>query len=405
MRWNLKPLLGTSLILCLVASCNVTPTLDATYTPTPNQARPTTTPDAPTPQPMETHDPTRLPGYVLDFEFVDASQGWLVGLYSSDGMNHFAMASTSNGGRDWIPVPLPPIDPTVNPGGESIGNNGLMFVDKDHGWFYFRGTYATNDGGETWTRVPIEGTVEQMYKTADGNVLALVRVDGEQRLLQATGADFDAWKDLNWSIPIGASAGDMVFDAVNSAWFMTRMKGAQGEYDWKLYRTTDGSRTWIELAAPCGGGQMNLPKLAASDSEHIWAGCGDVLGGGQGIKQVYASSNGGVDWSQVAGSEIDSTRELGMNGWGIFEDIGAKASGLVYLSFARRASLLVSTDGGQTWSDQDMNGCGSDGGRAAFLDDAVGWYVSGNCIARTTDGGGHWSCIMLPDLVPCPMKE
>ncbi len=102
---------------------------------------------------------------IVDVMFLKTEMGWalLSGGDENSDEPEFDLASTTNGGKDWLtmPVKIPDLDP------KSVtldGNGTIYFVDADHGWmnlaavssaaFRSSSMLMTTDGGKTWAWTP-----------------------------------------------------------------------------------------------------------------------------------------------------------------------------------------------------------------------------------------------------------
>ena len=65
-----------------------------------------------------------------------------------------SLFESPDGGASWVPrdVPFSLNEPL----------NGITFYDAERGWVFGNRNYRTTDGGDTWTELPVLGTVYQM---------------------------------------------------------------------------------------------------------------------------------------------------------------------------------------------------------------------------------------------------
>jgi len=219
--------------------------------------------------------------------------------------------------------------------------------------------------------------------------------------------------------------------------------------------TSDGGRTWtVRLTSPLNpGGGVSIDHLQAIDAQHAWAlvtttcdqtGCDKELrstadggvtwttlrGGrlrhlrvaslarawvsadvGNG-SVVYATADGGATWRQQLATEepvvaLDAATES--DAWALTE-----ASGYCTASDCQRNELLVTRNGGASWSSLGNPKAHVVAGPACtfghlsgplFASRQIGWLgvsrgaggVAGTGgIMRTDDGGRSWNCSVVP---------
>lgn len=168
-----------------------------------------------------------------------------------------------------------------------------------------------------------------------------------------------------------------------------------------LLRTTDGGSTWQQSSVPCVG--MSVFLSQAPDGT-IWLGCASEPGAGGQAKELARSFDGGATWTAVQcpantnpasfpGCYFSNT----MNG-GYLGDLAATSS-ITAFADGGRNDVLVTRDGGTTWSETNPVIGDMDSGTTGlfFANSEDGWVISGATptanegLWRTTDGGSTWS--------------
>jgi len=112
-------------------------------------------------RPVFTHDGGR--GFAWKI-FPVSSTLIYAGLQSQDGI--YRIAKSTDAGDHWL-VKNVATDRPQGPGIQGIG-----FVDERTGWVggFFAGMYATSDGGETWTAVPMDDRTINRFERVGGSM-------------------------------------------------------------------------------------------------------------------------------------------------------------------------------------------------------------------------------------------
>jgi hypothetical protein len=180
-------------------------------------------------------------GYLTGIQFVSAAQGWAVG--------QDAILATTDGGLRWTAQRTGP-----------LGLTSVDFISSQVGWAVGTDTLlATSDGGAHWTALPepcppIRSvhfiSPDAGFAVAGGRNLgdfgpAIPEIAG---VVLATGDGGRSWQVL----PTPADPQTVCFSDPRDGWL-----GADG----RLYRTTDGGRSWVPLTAAV---QLALPGYPAT---------------------------------------------------------------------------------------------------------------------------------------------
>jgi photosystem II stability/assembly factor-like uncharacterized protein len=290
-----------------------------------------------------------LPGdfRATSVQFVDSQHGWAMGGGSCGSGGCPALARTTDGGRTWRPVPLPPglhYDPkAVYCTRPSCVDHVAFAPDGRHGYLYSLDDamlYVTADGGAHWSAQRSALHTTQMVVSGPNAMRVASRLNGPDRLLVAPLGSAD-WTDVTpWP--------DGVFPelAVRGETAYAFTPGSQ--YAW-LYRSTDAGRTWTHVVSsylrhtpatfdlgPMGSWAFSLAPDGAIAVVHLVDGRAPILrisvdgGAGFGPAHLLATSSAGASHTvRIAAASAQDLVE--------FEADGSSAT------------YFRSADGGVTW--------------------------------------------------------
>jgi photosystem II stability/assembly factor-like uncharacterized protein len=234
-------------------------------------------------------------------------------------------------------------DKAAYPARHDFPNVKVQFVDDRSGWIVGPGLSRTQDGGNTWKKIRLDGS---------GTVLTEV-VDNEQRLIH----------------------------------FVDERLGFFLGKEWEIYKTVDGGDTWTQVDS--------LKVIDESERFHtiffISPTKGWVIG-----KSVYQTNDGAVTWKRLNVAPIadDRRKEKPQVADGYPPAVAFLNERTLVLA-RKDGDVYRSEDGGEYWRRVwSVNNylC-----NAFFLNEKVGWVVGANgFLGRTTDGGGSWEQIKVP---------
>ena len=194
-------------------------------------------------------------------DFVDDVNGWAISdspFAFGSGANT-AMEHTTNGGTSWVAQYVP----------DNPGLYALSFIDTTTGWaagYTFPPSGGdevpflakTTDGGSTWTaeNLPAGAAVPTGVQFLDSSDGWAVGTgdDGTCWLLHTTDGG-TSWARVT-SLPASAAGYCLHFISTEQGWV-----GGQG-----VWATSDGGQSWTEVA-----GESSVNAIAASDASHVWA--------------------------------------------------------------------------------------------------------------------------------------
>lgn len=330
---------------------------------------------------------------VLDLSWIDDQSGWaLVSVPCRSGSCPWLYATT-DGAQHWSKrSELPGClvcsleDPTAV--------SHLRFANREDGYLFGAGLYATTDGGGSW-RQQTAPLIEDLEPSA-GLVYRLTYDHGGcpgpcQRTLQVAAAGSDAWRTL-LTLPQGAGVRAEVIPMGGEIYvpMFGNPAGGGGFAHTTLHLSRDGGTTWTTLLDPCqspNSAEIDAVALAAAPGGFIAAVCAP-RGAPVGIVDFVATSaDAGRTWIKRA--KVPNPLDL------------IAAGSAQHIAVAGFSQLLASTDGGTEWSPTTFDTSGSAGGGdldwLGFEDSAVGrWVVNGRAILTTADSGAHWTQVAAP---------
>ncbi len=300
--------------------------------------------------------------------FIDAKTGWAFNLHTAQDVTVYG---TKDGGRSWSKLAAPPVK-------YGDGNMFVTFSDAAHGWMLVRTAgmgqlagelLATTDGGQTWTRVAETGAVNT----------------------SATGAPGD--------LPFG---GDITAQADGTLWLSGSQRATGGGSGFLyLFKSTDGGKSWTQVSLPKPAGREQDTTNVSNPAFFGKSGFVSVTFVGQttSASVLYATTDSGQTWSLRNPSNI--------GGWPVFANpnLGWETDG---------QKLFGTSDGGGTWREVPADAslqnvlAGRTIWRLVFpnfrstSDGQVGlmilngWSKSGNAgsvLLVTDDGGQTWSSV------------
>ncbi len=289
---NLKRVAVGSLLLIVLAACNLTSSGNKTSIPwdTLRVSSPTgstgsggytvstqtATPAALTITPTPTVNPLAVPrlgvGSVIDIlrlEMLDAQNGWGIGGPRASG-NASHVFRTQDGGSTWIEITPPEFAASELdvPSMAAVG----FFSSSQTGWVTYHAQRASS--------MPVNPVV---WKTSDGG-----------RTWQAGSPLSTAGLMETFSIS------DITFSDANYGWVLAHV-GAGMNHDYiALYRSTDGGLSWSRVIDPdIDGGVQSCSKtgLAFSNGSAGWL-TGDCNGVRPGAF-LFQTADGGAHWDPV----------------------------------------------------------------------------------------------------------
>jgi len=267
---------------------------------------------------------------LFDVFFATALDGWAAG--GTTEIRGGVLLHTSDGGDHWVVQ-------YGDPQSSDRAVRNLRFLDTTHGWA-MQGT----------------GSAAHLLHTADGQ---------------------------NWNL-----AGTIAEHTVDYMFISESTGVAVGSSD--IARTTDGGRTWKNVAACATTAQVEgLARNVRCEwtrLQFINPSIAYAIGFNRQLRTtafVARSSDAGASWTLTAATVSDTPQD------GFFLD---ENTGYIRTGAPDTGQIFKTTDGGNTW----VGMAASPGARIQFADPEVGWAVLYNKVSFTTDSGNRWNSRQYP---------
>ena len=207
---------------------------------------------------------------LVKVEMANASAGWAVGQSG-------AILHTTDGGSTWN-IQIPPN--TWHLGNLQVLSPLIAVVHKGTiGGGNLSGYLRTTDGGQTWIDISQQWPFG-LFRFLDENRGAIISLGGSQFHWTEDGGQ--TWETRN-ATGINLNGIETLYDVYmideNLGWTVGRYR--------KVFRTTDGGRTWTQWGSPNGPSQI-YRHVRFADANTGW------IAGNSGT--IYYTNNGGQSW-------------------------------------------------------------------------------------------------------------
>ncbi len=286
---------------------------------------------------------------LVDVSFLNPKTGWVLICYGPTQQADWAfdVASTRDGGKTWVTSAVTASDLATD---RLAGGGHISFSDALHGWanldlqsssaFNLAVLLATKDGGQTWTYVPGDPSLEgPVVRASNGDGWILHNGGEDLEVSRDRGRSFRQLKlssPPNLAIPADASRtlyGLPAFSdglrGTEPVLFTTR-EGSKSEL--VLFLTEDGGKTWSPNRRVTGLGPTSLNTVQnTSFVDHTWL---VPVGAADGIPTVLSIEAGSAAPSPAGTSAVvfASSFITRLEGW-----------------VSSKAGLFATSDGGRTW--------------------------------------------------------
>lgn len=323
--------------------------------------------------------PVPAGGFLSNYFFYDTQHGWAIttrifrGTLPISG-DHVIIWRTTDGGISWQQASTSRVSILTDLA--ITGKQSVLAV----------GNYLMNhtiNGGTLWTIDKVErDTVwreAQYYHSVSAVNERTAFAAGMNSRITRTDDGGATWKPISLS---ETSRGDSLLgihfvDSLQGWTVGIRHSfGRSPALSNRIYRTTNGGRSWVLQTPPRG--LPDAPDVVLNNVFFINPTTGWVVGS---EGSIYATRNGGTTWTrQNTTTKYNLFRVIFLN-----ENVGYVCGGNLEAGI-----ILKTTDGGTTWRRQLVPTDGAIRG-IAFSDEQNGWTVgNGGLILATRNGGQTW---------------
>jgi len=279
--------------------------------------------------------------FISDIEFINRDTGWACG-------NNF-IYKTTDGGENWINQPNPSTNliMQIHP-----VNDSVVYAA---GWWNF---LKTTNGGENWISI-----------FSGGPGMGLPTLDGIFFINENTG-----WMCGQVTIMKTTDGGNTFIDSGRieglpmDIYFKNENEGIMSARFSFIFRTINGGKKWIQDRIIKKGPQYNFNKVSFVNDSVGYIG-GEI---------VFKTTNFGLSWDSVGGVPYGFDEAYCIE----FADEQTGYSG------GTTGTLFKTSDGGQTWLQQQVSQFGQGFFRSIYTyNDSIVWAVGNGKILFTDNGG------------------
>jgi photosystem II stability/assembly factor-like uncharacterized protein len=293
--------------------------------------------------------------------FANTIRGWTVG-------EGGGIWRTDDGGTTWV----------RQISGTTARLNRIQFVSVDLGWVVGdAGTILrTQDGGAHWS---------SMTSGTTNDLLGLSFVGATSGWAVGTEGTIRGTVDggVNWTAQNSGSA-----NSLNCVSFVTASAGWAGGIE--ILSTSNGGDQWNSQSAEFMSftGVTHVPEFL--DVRFLGANRGTFVGVQRGGDVIFTTTDGGATFKVI--EPHDNFARLHGVAFGDATHLWAVGTRGPFAA-TPTATILVSSDGGLTWTDQ-IPPTGQTLNGVWFVSASTGWAVGdGGTVIRTTDGGATWRVV------------
>ena len=332
--------------------------------------------------------------------FVSSSLGWAWGPgpeAATVGPGPGLLAQTTNYGRTWAKVATPGISSkAIGTSNTQSEISGVRFINSKVGFLFGSVLYATTNGGASWNKISSPGPVNDIEAGSAG-IYALIESCTPSASCPNAGLNlYRVTSNSFHFIHVGPtqelSLGSKLVAKGSSVYLLAQpLSGASGNA--QLWRSLNGSG-WQSVPAPCAWFGAAFGAIAAWSDTGLALVCGGQPSTGTQPKTAYSSVNAGSTWSKAMPIASKFGYVLSL----------AAANSTTWILGEARGTMLVTHDGGQTWSNMQVThpggGAGEGWGFVGFTSSseavAVPWTLNGSALAFSYNGARTWTMVAFP---------
>lgn len=287
----------------------------------------------------------------------------------------------------------------------------MTFVDELHGWFAFGdAVLATQDGGYNWAhQSTLPGVVARLSFTSIDAGWAVARDE-----LFTTGDAGKTWHQVLVDTPDPVIWVQFI-DSAHGWVFTQSIKFDESHgYPQTLFSTANAGKTWRRMGNPCPAPPIQLNVFSFVTQQIGFVLCIGQPAAGMAQKQLFKTAHGGQTWVLIETANMPGygtpSAPNGLSAGGYATDLNFLDDRHGWISETRGPALVMTTDGGVTWSgtgeeDQWLVG-------VSYVTPKHGWvlahlsfdgtnYKEVPTLFGTDDGGRTWTQLCTGDFTSC----
>ncbi len=299
---------------------------------------------------------------------------------------------TTDGGANWTPLTdglssLASGYVTIDPNNNLTLYYGTGELHYCGDCFYGDGLFKSTDGGQTWTKIASTSQVGTRIAKV------LVNPSNSNTIFVASNAGLVVSRDggSSWSVALNVShCNDVEINPSNTNIIYASF------YGYGVYKSTDGGYTWTKLTngLPSTGFTRIELAIAPSSPDVVYASFASSV---YNLLGLYKTTDGGASWT-ILSNTPDYLVPQGFYDHCIIVDPtnpNIVYAGGVYPYDASHYGLVMTTDGGNTWTDitfaSDNTKLHPDMQALFISSDGVLWVATDGGVWKTSNPGATWT--------------
>jgi len=327
--------------------------------------------------------------------FVSAKTGFVLGTRSCSTLPCAALLEkTVNGGTSWTSVHVPAVSlvPTFTASPASAVSS-VRFENRNDGWLFGPGLWATANGGKHWRRV----------RAVPGEIIDLAVSDGEVFVsTEPAGGSLDQARlyesrvgSGKWTLVPKVAPLNLVTVFGHSVW-----AGSANGVEPSFWTSTDSGKHWSRLSFHCPKVAVTASAVAAASASDVAIACSDqgYPQPGLSVKEVFTSANGGHTFHLAAGTPPEAGQVYGLA-------MPPGNSKVITINAASGASYFYeSANGGKTWKSEEYLDAGLGFNDLAYVSATTGYVIhflgtpviaTSDGLLKTTNAGKTWKQVTI----------
>ncbi len=273
---------------------------------------------------------------------------------------------SADGGSTFVPVSDNQVDLAVGSIAFASSNPNIVYAGMGDPYGYVgTGVLKSTDAGQTWNRIsndtlPAPGQITNvLVDPSNPNHVYVAQLAQQVNGTYSVGGFYvSSDGGVNWTLTLAGLPRDLVFSPTNSQTLYLAMQWVnQGSgQPAGLYQSTDGGQTWTLLEATpydSGGTQSIHVAVSPAGPQMIFIWEGGTINGAFDARLVV-SLDGGKTWTSKGSGGVDT----GQFDYNDYLQVDPQNPNVIYIG---SRDVWKSTDGGATWTNltRDFTGSGS----------------------------------------------